>query len=90
MTIQKRRDEPSGESGYRGALPTRDDLLARIWVAAVIVIFLLIFLLSFAGLPGSLLPSATPLPTVSVAPSASGSGAASPSASASATAAPSP
>jgi hypothetical protein len=98
MTNQKRRDEPSGESGYRGALPTRDDSLARIWVAAVIVIFLMLFVLNFAGLPGSLLPSPTPLPSVSVPPSgspgASGSGSASPSASVSATstatAAPSP
>lgn len=104
MTNQKRRDEPSGEIGYRGALPTRNDSLAPIWVAAVIVIFLMIFVLNFAGLPSSLFPSPTPLPTASVAPSgtgspsgsglpsgspsASGSGAASPSGSISA--APSP
>jgi len=89
MTNQKRRDEPSGEAGYRGALPTRDDSLARIWVASVIVIFAMIFVLSFAGLPGSLLPSPTPLPTASATPvpsgsgsaGASGSGSASPSAS---------
>ena len=74
MTSQKRRDEPSGEAGYRGALPTRDDSLARIWVAAVIVIFLMIFVLSFAGLPGSLLPSPTPLPAASATPVPSGSG----------------
>jgi hypothetical protein len=89
MTNQKRRDEPSGESGYRGALPTRDDSLARIWVAAVIVIFLMLFLLNFAGLPSSLFPSPTPLPSVSAAPSGSpstsGSGSASPSGSVAAT-----
>lgn len=89
MTNQKRRDELSGESGYRGALPTRDDSLARVWVAAVIVIFLMLFVLNFAGLPSSLLPSPTPLPSVSAAPSgspsASGSISASPSGSVSAT-----
>ena len=96
MTNQKRRDEPSGETGYRGALPTRNDSLARIWVAAVIVIFLMLFVLNFAGLPSALLPSPTPLPnalpTVSAAPSGSpgASGTASSTPAASASAAPSP
>ena len=92
MTNQKRRDEPAGETGYRGALPTRTDSLARAWVTAVIVIFLMLFVLNFAGLPSSLLPSPTPLPTVSAAPSVSpgASGTASSSQAVSASAAPSP
>jgi hypothetical protein len=71
------------EGGYRGALPPRGDALARPWVVAVIAIFLLIFVLTFAGLPSKLFVEPTPfpvfpsasasgLPSVSGAPSASG------------------
>jgi len=86
MTNQKRRDEAPSEAGYRGSLPTRDDSLARIWVTAVIVLFLLLFVLNFAGIPSSLLPSPTPLPSISAAPSASVAPSVSVSASASAAA----
>jgi hypothetical protein len=71
-------------SGYRGALPTRNDTLARPWVLAVIAIFVLMFVLSFLGFPGTLFaePSSSPNPSLvpsgSAAPSASGSGFVSP------------
>ena len=66
-------------SGYRGALPTRNDTIARPWVLAVIAIFVLMFVLSFLGFPASLFPepSSSPnpslVPSTSAAPSASGS-----------------
>jgi hypothetical protein len=74
---------PAG--GYRGALPPRQDALARPWVLAVITIFALMFVLSLAGLPSSLLVEPTPIP---VFPSASGaaSGTGAPSGSAEASA----
>ena len=40
-------NEPKREPGYRGALPTRDDRLARPWIITVIAIFVGIFVLSF-------------------------------------------
>ena len=60
-------------SGYRGALPTRNDTIARPWVLAVIAIFLLMFVLSFLGFPSSLFPDASgsPNPSFSLAPSTS-------------------
>ncbi|HYM52157.1 MAG TPA: hypothetical protein VEW45_01575 [Candidatus Dormibacteraeota bacterium] len=60
------------EGGYRGALPARQDGLARPWIVAVIAIFLLIFVFAFAGLPSRLFVEPTPMP---VFPSASASGA---------------
>ena len=71
-------------SGYRGALPTRNDTIARPWVLAVVAIFVLMFALSFLGFPASLFPepSGAPnpsfslSPSTSAAPSASGSGSA--------------
>lgn len=60
------------EGGYRGALPPRQDTLARPWVVAVIAIFLLIFVLAIAGLPSRFI--AEPSPNLSGAPSASASG----------------
>ncbi|HEX2882935.1 MAG TPA: hypothetical protein VHQ42_00010 [Candidatus Limnocylindria bacterium] len=72
--------EPTREPGYRGALPTRDDRLARPWLIVVAGIFVLIFVLSFLGLPSSLVPDPTPVPLPST-PAASGSVDASPSAS---------
>ncbi|HEX5579346.1 MAG TPA: hypothetical protein VFY43_06750 [Candidatus Limnocylindria bacterium] len=68
-------------SGYRGALPTRNDTLARPWVLAVVGIFVLMFVLAFLGFPSSLFPEASGspnpssslLPSTSAAPSASGS-----------------
>lgn len=57
--------------GYRGALPPREDPISKIWVAAVIAIFLLIFVLSFLGVPSVLFPDETPMPRESVSPSLS-------------------
>ena len=64
-------------SGYRGALPTRNDSLARPWVITVIVIFVLMFVLAFFGLPGKLFPKSTLAPVPSTSLQASGSPAAS-------------
>ena len=75
-------------SGYRGALPPRNDTIARPWVLAVIAIFVLMFVLAFLGFPGSLFPepSGAPNPSVSLSPSTSAapSGSGSPSEGASA------
>jgi len=80
------------EPGYRGALPTREDRLARSWIIAVIAIFVLVFVLAVLGVPSRFIPDPTdvPLPTNppsgSVEPSASASesGSVSPSVSSSA------
>ena len=68
MTDQQR------PSGYRGALPARNDALARPWVVTVIAIFVLMFVLAFMGFPSSLFPGASgsPLASNSLAPSSSG------------------
>jgi hypothetical protein len=60
-------------SGYRGALPPRNDTIARPWVLAVVALFVLMFALSFLGFPASLFPepSGSPNPSFSVAPSSS-------------------
>jgi hypothetical protein len=85
-------------SGYRGALPTRNDTIARPWVLAVAAIFVLMFVLAFLGFPSSLFPepsgapnpSSSLLPSSSAAPSASGDASASEEASASASESPEP
>jgi len=85
-------------SGYRGALPTRNDTIARPWVLAVVAIFVLMFVLAFLGFPSSLFPepsgapnpSSSILPSGSAAPSASGDASASEEASASASESPEP
>ena len=59
------------EPGYRGSLPTRDDRLARQWILTVLGIFLLIIVLSVAGVPSRFVPDPTPLPTLPPAPSVS-------------------
>jgi hypothetical protein len=64
-------DQRRPEGGYRGALPPRDDMLARPWVIVVFAIFVLIFALAFAGFPSSLFMEPTPLPSPSVLPSGS-------------------
>ncbi len=90
MTNQKRRDEANAkagstpEAGYRGALPPRNDALARPWVVIVIAGFVLIFALSFANLPSSLIPTPTPLPSPTATPTATANPSGSTSASASA------
>lgn len=83
--------DPQRTPGYRGALPIREDRLARPWIIAVATIFVLIFVLAFAGVPSALLPDPTPVPTpVSTpAPSADPSASADASADASASVDPS-
>ena len=75
-------------SGYRGALPTRNDTIARPWVLAVVAIFVLMFVLAFFGFPSSLFPepSGAPNPSSSLLPSSSAASSASGDASASASA----
>jgi hypothetical protein len=67
--------------GYRGALPPRNEWLARGWTLAVIGIFLAMFVLAALDVPSRFIPeptptpvpSATPVPSGTPAPSASGS-----------------
>jgi hypothetical protein len=90
------KDQP----GYRGALPTRDDRLARPWVIIVIAIFVAIIVLSAFEIPSRLAPDPTPLPIPSIpatpssepieSPSAEPSGSGAPSATESASPSPTP
>ena len=82
--------EPKREPGYRGALPTRDDRLARPWLFIVGGIFVLIFVLSALQVPSRFIPDPTPVPTPSASASASASAGPSGSGSASAAASASP
>lgn len=88
MTTQT--PEPNREPGYRGSLPPRQDRLAKPWLMIVAGIFVLIIVLSVAGIPSRLVPDPTPLPVPittpvpSAAPSTNGSEEASPAAGASA------
>ena len=73
-------NEPKREPGYRGALPTRDDRLARPWILTILAIFVLIIVLAIAGIPSRFIPEPTPVPipsipvpSVTASPSASGS-----------------
>ena len=77
--------EPKREPGYRGALPTRHDRLARPWILIVIGFFVLILVLSVLGVPSRFIPDPTPVPLPS-APA----GSVEPSISISASAEPSP
>ena len=70
-------NEPKRDPGYRGALPTRNDRLARPWLIAVLAIFVAIFVLSFLEIPSRFVPEPTPLPIPSI-PVPSGSESASP------------
>jgi hypothetical protein len=74
--------------GYRGALPPRNDWLARGWVVVVIVIFLSLFVLDILNVPTRFIPEPTPVPTPVVTPAPSGS--AEPSGAGSPEASPSP
>jgi hypothetical protein len=97
-TNDPKRDQP----GYRGALPTRDDRLARPWVIIVIAIFLAIIVLSAFEIPSRFAPEPTPLPvpslpatpssepTESPSPEPEPSGSGSPEASGSASPSPTP
>jgi hypothetical protein len=71
---------PERAPGYRGALAPRTDRLARIWVAIVAAVLVLIFILPFFGIPSRLFPEPTAIPIPSV-PVPSGSDVAVPSAS---------
>ncbi len=62
-----------GGAGYRGALPPRNDWLARGWVLIVIAIFLSLFVLDILNVPTRFLPEPTPVPTPVVSPASSGS-----------------
>jgi len=76
-------DQQRPSSGYRGALPPRNDRLARPWVLIVIGLFVLMLVLSFLGFPSALTPEPTPRPLPSAGasvpaasvPAASGSAA---------------
>ena len=61
-TNEPRRDQP----GYRGALPTRDDRLARPWIILVFAIFVAIIVLSLLQAPSRFAPEETPLPILSI------------------------
>ena len=78
--------DPKREPGYRGSLPPREDGLARPWILAVLGIFVLIVVLSIAGVPSRFIPDPTPLPTPSSTPVPSASASAEPSESADASA----
>ena len=71
-----KRDQP----GYRGALPTRVDRLARPWVLTVIAIFLAVIVLSALEIPSRFTPEPTPLPIPSIPATPSAEPAESPSA----------
>ena len=83
-------NDPDRTPGYRGALPPREDRLARPWILLVIAAFVLILVLSVLGIPSRFIPEPTPVPLPSVpAPSLSVEPSASASASGSASASPS-
>lgn len=73
--------DPKREPGYRGALPPRDDTLARPWILIVLGIFVLIVVLSLAGIPSRFIPEPTPipLPSITAEPSVSADASAEPS-----------
>lgn len=78
--------DPTREPGYRGALPPREDRLARPWIIIVFGIFVLIIVLSILAVPSRFIPDPTPLPLPSSTPVSSASAEASAEASASASA----
>lgn len=59
------------DAGYRGALPPRNDWLARGWVIVVIAIFIGMFVLDVLNVPTILFPEPTPAPSIGPAPSGS-------------------
>ena len=61
-------NDPKREPGYRGSLPPREDRLARPWILVVLGIFVLIIVLSVAGIPSRFIPDPTPVPLPSLAP----------------------
>jgi hypothetical protein len=63
--------QPPRATGYRGTLPPRNDRLAVPWVIAVVAVFVLVFVLAFAGIPSKLFPTPTETPGSSIVPSSS-------------------
>jgi hypothetical protein len=63
--------QPPRPPGYRGTLPPRNDQLAAPWVVTVVAVFLLVFLLAFAGIPSRLFPTPSEPPGSSLVPSSS-------------------
>ncbi len=62
-------NDPQKPAGYRGALPERNDTLAKPWILGIIGIFVLILVLSALEVPSRFIPDPTPVPVPSVAPS---------------------
>ena len=60
------RNTKSDQPGYRGALPTRGDRLARPWILAVFLIFIAVIVLSYFEIPSRFVPEPTPLPIPSI------------------------
>lgn len=60
-----------GQVGYRGSLPPRTDRMALPWLATVVAVFVLVFLLAFLGVPSRFFPSPSIEPNPSVLPSGS-------------------
>lgn len=63
--------DPKREPGYRGSLPPRQDRLAKPWILAVLGAFVLIIVLSIAGVPSRFVPDPTPVPTPIATPTPS-------------------
>lgn len=80
-TTRPNPDFSRNEPGYRGSLPSREDRLARPWILAIVGIFLLVIVLSIAGVPSRFIPDPTPIPLPSLPPSASASASVEPSSS---------
>lgn len=84
---------PNREPGYRGALPPRNDTLARPWILIVAAALLLMFVLSALSIPSRFVvqpsPSPTAVPTAPATATPSAPATATPTAAATATPAPS-
>ena len=63
--------QPPRAPGYRGTLPPRNDRLAVPWVIAVVAVFVLVFVLAFAGIPSKLFATPSEAPGSSIVPSGS-------------------
>ena len=63
--------QPPRAPGYRGRLPPRNDRLAVPWVIAVVAVFVLVFVLAFAGIPSKLFATPSEAPGSSIVPSSS-------------------
>ena len=63
--------QPPRAPGYRGTLPPRTDRLAVPWVITVVAVFVLVFVLAFAGIPSKLFATPSASPGSSIVPSSS-------------------